>query len=931
MSDNYFEYDGKNYSQTNRTDRLPCTDCHSSDAVSIYQNKGESGELYHLAKCFSCGEVTHQNKFKQKGYGEYVDMGVTFAESIPASVSEQFNQKFGTATKPAPVVRYPEVFPPDVPFRGIEPDVFTKFSAGVQYNDPSDPTLVTLVAYPYFDSSDLCAMKTRDYSRKEKREQFLIIGQINKAQLYGANLFKPGGKTITICEGEKDAMSAFQMLGKRTPCVSIKSGTSALTTEMQKSFEYVNSFEEIRICMDPDEPGRQAVKKFCEANLFNPSKIKIVRLNPNIGDANDYLDKGNVKEFVEAVYGAHQYTPDDVFIGKALVDACLNEPEVKCFEYPFETLNATTFGMRKGELDVWVADTGVGKCLAKDTPVIMFDGSVCKVQDVELGDLLMGPDSTPRTVLSTVSGRDQMYRVDQGNGDAYEVNSEHILSLYNTRTKEKFNMNVFDYLLKSSSSTRFKHEVKGYKSGLINFPSQKDLVIDPYMLGLWLGDGNSDRFSITSVDQEIIETIMDYCTKIGSTFSITGGDLFNLGENNKEGQKKSNRATDMLREIGVFNNKHIPHCYLTSSEESRLRLLAGMIDTDGYLSPNKVFVFTNKNERLIDDTAFLARSLGFRVTKKATTKTIKSIGFVGSYFDLSISGGVERIPTKLPRKQVNETSPNKNWLVHSIQVTPAPEAGYFGFQINGDQQFLLGDFTVTHNSTVFKHLVQSLLLNNKDEKIGMFMFEELPKRTLRDLVGLQMGRRLHLPHEPINAEDFKETAGQLNLDNLVIWGNFGSTDVDVIMKKLEYVVSQGCEFIFLDHISMITADQRNVDERAALDQVVNYLNNFVTAKNVHISIIAHTNREGQIRGTAGIEKVAHKVVRIDREKKHPDPILRNVIRLSVEKNRFNGDLGPAGFLEFSSDTGRLTERLDLDDETFYEFKSKGAGNGYGRG
>ena len=72
---------------------------------------------------------------------------------------------------------------------------------------------------------------------------------------------------------------------------------------------------------------------------------------------------------------------------------------------------------------------GTGKCHRKDTPIIMHDGSIKMVQDIKEGDLLMGDDSTPRTVLSTASGEDQMYEIQQRNGDKYVVNSEHILCL----------------------------------------------------------------------------------------------------------------------------------------------------------------------------------------------------------------------------------------------------------------------------------------------------------------------------------------------------------------------------------------------------------------------------------------------------------------------------------------------------------------------
>src|SRR5690606_5828158 len=72
---------------------------------------------------------------------------------------------------------------------------------------------------------------------------------------------------------------------------------------------------------------------------------------------------------------------------------------------------------------------GGGKCLGKDTPVMMYDGRVKPVQDIRVGDLLIGPDSQPRTVLSLARGREMMYRITPTKGDPYVVNASHILSL----------------------------------------------------------------------------------------------------------------------------------------------------------------------------------------------------------------------------------------------------------------------------------------------------------------------------------------------------------------------------------------------------------------------------------------------------------------------------------------------------------------------
>ena len=116
-----------------------------------------------------------------------------------------------------------------------------------------------------------------------------------------------------------------------------------------------------------------------------------------------------------------------------------------------------------------VMPTATGKCLAKGTPVLMWDGTVKPVEDVAVGDLLVGPDSAPRRVLSLARGREEMYRVTPRKGDPYTVNASHILSLKLTPDgrwggeHQVINIPVREYIKKSNW---FKHRAKGWRAAV---------------------------------------------------------------------------------------------------------------------------------------------------------------------------------------------------------------------------------------------------------------------------------------------------------------------------------------------------------------------------------------------------------------------------------------------------------------------------------
>jgi ATP-dependent Lon protease len=370
---------------------------------------------------------------------------------------------------------------------------------------------------------------------------------------------------------------------------------------------------------------------------------------------------------------------------------------------------------------------GVGKCFAKNTPIMLSNGDIKMVQDISINDKLMGDDSLPRNVLALGSGIEKMYRIVQIKGDEYIVNESHILSLKMTKSGKKgdkhqiimgkryFKNDIIDISIKDylGLPKYVKECLKGYKVG-IDFPD-KELSIEPYILGYWLGDGSSGNFGITTIDQKIIEHFKEYashhnlkCTMNKITYSFTTGV--------KGGRSDKNILLNKMKSYNLINNKHIPEVYKCNSREKRLKLLAGLIDSDGYHNKiNNALEITQKNKKLADDILWLVRSLGFRGMIKESIKscTYKGDKKTGIYYRITITGkGLEEIPTLLERKKAREHKQIKDSLNTGIKVIPLEEDNYYGFQIDGNSRFLLGDFTVAHNTSLAKRGLADCL---KDE------------------------------------------------------------------------------------------------------------------------------------------------------------------------------------------------------------------------
>jgi len=370
---------------------------------------------------------------------------------------------------------------------------------------------------------------------------------------------------------------------------------------------------------------------------------------------------------------------------------------------------------------------GSGKCLGINTPVLMADGTIKLVQDIVVGDQLMGPDGRARNVLSTTSGKDILYRVTPVKGETYIVNSDHLLSLRSTPTRYGQNLHGGTYIPKYSEDVYFiraedfflskpsvRSRMKGWRPGAIDFEKAskpEELLIPPYILGAWLGDGTSANTNITALDgSPILEHWEKFLNSRGAkmvSYPCTDGTKCPAWSM-VTGFKPNTFKRD-LKELGVLNNKHIPNAYKMASREDRLELIAGLLDTDGHLDGNNEYDFVQKREGLAKDVTFILISLGFSVHLSKQRKGIKSTGFEGDYWRMCISGNCSDIPVRDPKKVAHFRQQIKNHRVTGIKVDRLDRGDYYGFEIDGDKQFLLGDWQVTHNTSTVQQIIQKVI------------------------------------------------------------------------------------------------------------------------------------------------------------------------------------------------------------------------------
>jgi len=469
-------------------------------------------------------------------------------------------------------------------------------------------------------------------------------------------------------------------------------------------------------------------------------------------DVFDLLDAAEAKIFQISEEGIKEsFTSMEKAVKEAweLIEA-IHAKKISTHSVPtgFAELDDLLGGFQRSDLIIIAARPAMGKCLGKGTKVLMFDGSIKKVEDIKVGDLLMGNDSKPRKVLSIARGKEMMYWVRQNHGIDYRVNESHILSLKRSRNQGKYvkgevlNIELSEYLRKSD---KWKSNYKGYKTS-VEF-KHKNTPIDPYFLGLWLGDGKSDGSRIYTQDKEVVDYIYSYAKELGATVTVLKDKEkcpAYIITNGKSQVARNSSLQAKLRNLGLLNNKHIPQIYLVNDKKTRLSLLAGLIDSDGFINHNfgGTIEITTKYEILANQIKFLCDTLGYRTSLKSKKAKISSSGFESTVWRVRFNGNVDEIPTRIKRKKAKKWIANRDWQVNGIKVEKDKVDDYYGFVLDGNHLFLLEDCTVTHNTAFAMSAARNAAMEY-NVPIGVFSLEMATNQLVTRLISAESRINAH--------------------------------------------------------------------------------------------------------------------------------------------------------------------------------------------
>jgi hypothetical protein len=379
-----------------------------------------------------------------------------------------------------------------------------------------------------------------------------------------------------------------------------------------------------------------------------------------------------------------------------------------------------------GFIDLWPREHG--KMLSVDEPVPTPDGWV-RHGYLEVGSVVYGVDGKPCKVIAKTPWESdgECYEIFFKNGISIRAGAEH-LWVVGQRSNKRIGGGKRLLREKSVMTTRdiYRFVHKPDRRLSLDVPAAvkgqwQALMIDPYLLGAWLGDGTSSCLNITCAyrDIQIIEEIRKETPIKEVKSSNKNSGLFAFGNGTRG--KKGTGLTPYFRDYDLLRNKHIPKKYLLADKKQRLALLQGLMDTDGTIDKRGTASFTNTNERLIDDVYELCCSLGLSPVKR--TKYGKFGGRPYVSFDVTFQAysqmPVFRLERKLKRQKVGKPWGRK----YIIDCKKIPSERMSCIQVSSpDGCYIVGkDFLPTHNSSIitFGKTVQDILIN-PEERFGFF-------------------------------------------------------------------------------------------------------------------------------------------------------------------------------------------------------------------
>jgi hypothetical protein len=581
-------------------------------------------------------------------------------------------------------------------------------------------------------------------------------------------------------------------------------------------------------------------------------------------------------------------------------------------------------GLSKGELAVILAPFGVGKALPNSNKIYTPEGYKL-MGDIKVNDKVFGRNGRETNVIGVYpQGNRPIFKISFNDGTFTFCDEEHLWSVngINQRNRSSWKdgkriklepdnsfkvVKTIDLINKLTFGSKKSLNFKIPMVEPVEF-NEKELPINPYVLGVMLGDGYMKSSRFTTKDIEIVDevrrtnsvkiSIKERCRDIDKGNVLVKECLFDVCVYG---------ITDKIKNLGLYDKKSdtkfIPSNYLFNSIENRVELLRGLLDTDGNVRKNGGIEYVSTSKDLIENVRWLVLSLGgfCKLSSKLPTYTYKGVKKTGKEaYKLTISFPEKNniIPFKLSRKNdrvINRVKYDNNKFIKSIEYSHDEEATCIMVD-NDEHLFVTDDFIVTHNTTMITKIANTAMGLGKN--VLQIFFEDNPKVIQRKHLACWSGIELNelSAHKDLLRDivaGLKVKKGKLVLKKFASDG----TTIPIIRNYIRKLTAQGFkpDIVLLDYIDCVEPSKKftdiNAGEGSVMRQFETLLSEFEIAgwtavQGNRSSIKSDVVEADQMGGSIKKGQIGHFIVSIA---KSLDQKEEGTATMAILKSRFGKD------------------------------------------
>ena len=594
----------------------------------------------------------------------------------------------------------------------------------------------------------------------------------------------------------------------------------------------------------------------------------------------------------------------------------------------YDRFNEFTSGFQSSDLIIIAARPSMGKAQPLDAKVLTKRGFVC-MGSLKVGDELASVDGAPSRVIGIFpQGERQLYRIELSDGRGAECCAEHLWRVSYRGWAEPRVIST-ERLMQMLKRQRYRRRLY-IETFTGDFGDDADLPLDPWLLGVLLGDGSlhgsSVMFSTSSTD-----TLERVRCVVGPSFEVVHAGAYDYRivqagpKTRGYGHRSANPLKGALEALGIWgthaHDKFIPKRYLTASLRSRTQLLAGLIDTDGWVEKWGSLRYASCSERLARDVVDLTRSIGgsaayFSKSSSYTYRDERRAGRTSYVCNLQVPANIDFQLTGTKQQRRGPRTRVRRLNICSIAPTRFSQTQCIAVS-HPSQLYVTDGYTVTHNTSFMMNIAESIAIPAKDGQprppaqrlysVGVFSLEMSKEQIGLRILSSESGVSNHLIRGGMlsdrNWRDLAEASSRLAKARIFIDDTPGIDVMEMRAKARRLKMEAGLDIVMVDYLQLMSVKGKIESRNQEISQISRGLK--AIAKELQVPLVSlsqlsrrpeqrtgdHRPQLADLRESGSIEQDADVVCFIYRDEVYnKETEEKGIAEIIIGKQR-NGPIG----------------------------------------